>query len=53
MKNINWTVVAVAALFYNFFIIAGAAYLVAVYEWSLWTMVCAFFCMVNIGKGDK
>lgn len=48
MKNANMTVVAIAALIYNFLIIAGAAYLCAIYEWSLWTMLCAFFCMVSI-----
>ena len=52
MKNINMTVVAVAAIIYNFLIIAGAAYLCAVYEWSLWTMLCAFLCMISINK-DK
>jgi hypothetical protein len=52
MKNANMTVVAIAALVYNFMIIAGAAYLCAVYNWSLWTILGAFLCMVSI-KDDE
>jgi ABC-type glycerol-3-phosphate transport system permease component len=48
VKNINWTVVAVAALIYNILLAAGSAYLCAVYEWSLWTMFFAFLCMVDV-----
>jgi hypothetical protein len=47
VKNVNTTVVAVAVIIYNFLIIAGAAYLCAVYDWSLWTMLCAFFFMIS------
>ena len=52
MKNANMTVVVIAALFYNFMIMAGAAYLCAVYNWSLWTMLCAFFCMISIKDSE-
>ena len=52
MKEVNVTVVAVAALIYNFLIIAGAAYLCAVYEWSLWTMLCASLCMISIKDSE-
>lgn len=36
----------VAILVYNFLIIAGASFLVAVYQWSLWTYVFAVLLMV-------
>jgi hypothetical protein len=52
MKNANMTVVAIAALVYNFMIIAGAAYLCAVYNWSIFTMLCAFFCMISIKDSE-
>lgn len=52
MKGVNVTVVAVAALIYNFLIIAGAAYLCAVYDWSLWTMFFAFLCMISIKDSE-
>jgi ABC-type glycerol-3-phosphate transport system permease component len=47
VKNVNTTVVAVAVIIYNFLIIAGAAYLCAVYDWSFWTMLCAFFFTIS------
>ena len=39
-----------AVLVYNFLIIAGAAFLVAVYDWSLWTFVFALIIMFDIDK---
>lgn len=52
MKNVNTTVVAVAVIIYNFLIIAGAAYLCAVYDWSLWTMLCALFFTISFKDKD-
>lgn len=42
-----------AILVYNFVMMAGAAYLCAVYEWSLWTMVVAFICMLDYRYDDE
>lgn len=39
-----------AVLVYNFLIIAGAAFLVAVYDWSLWTIILALILMFDIEK---
>lgn len=40
-------------LLYNFAILAGASYLVAVYNWSMWTYLLAMFFLLHIEFGKK
>ena len=37
-----------SVLLYNFALIAGASFLVAVYDWSLWTYFWAICFMVTV-----
>jgi uncharacterized protein (DUF983 family) len=39
-------------LLYNFAIVAGASYLVAVYNWSMWTYLLAMCFMLSTRKKD-
>ena len=39
--------VKVAILIFNFAVLAGAAFLCAVYEWSLWTLFFAVLFMID------
>jgi hypothetical protein len=43
----------IAILIFNFAIIAGAAFLCAVYEWSLWTMFFALLFLVDYRYTDE
>jgi hypothetical protein len=36
-----------AILIYNFAILAGASYLCAEYNWSLWTLFFALLCLLD------
>lgn len=38
---------------YNLALVAGTAYLVAVYDWSPWWFVLTIMFMANIFKGEK
>jgi hypothetical protein len=45
---------AVAALTYNFSLVAGTAYLVQVYKWSpLWFLLAVGLMVLKINDGDK
>ena len=37
-------------LVYNLTIVAGASYLIVVYNWSMWTYLLAMFFLVSLGK---
>lgn len=39
-------------LLYNFAIVAGASYLIVVYDWSMWTYLLAMFFILNTRKND-
>ena len=45
-------VVVFLILIYNFAIVAGASYLVAVYNWSMWSYLLAMCFMVSV-KSSK
>ena len=45
--------VKIAILIFNFGVLAGAAYLCAVYEWSLWTMFFALLFLVDYRYDDE
>jgi hypothetical protein len=39
-------------LLYNFAILAGASYLIVVYDWSMWTYLLAMLFLINWGKNN-
>ena len=39
-------------LLYNFAILAGASYLIVVYDWSMWTYLLAMCFMLSLRKKD-
>jgi hypothetical protein len=39
-------------LLYNFAIVAGASYLIVVYDWSMWTYLLAMFFILSTRKND-
>jgi hypothetical protein len=39
-------------LLYNFAILAGASYLIVVYDWSMWTYLLVMFFLMNCGKNN-
>jgi hypothetical protein len=43
----------IIALLYNFGLVAGTAYLVAVYDWSGWWFLVTLLFMVTHSKNDK
>lgn len=45
-------IVVFLTLVYNFAIVAGASYLVAVYNWSMWSYLLAMCFMVSIKKTE-
>lgn len=51
----NDTIVKLAVLVYDFALLAGTAYLVIVYDWSMWTFLLAavFFMTANKIKESK
>ena len=51
----NNTIVKLAVLTYDFFLLAGTAYLVAEYNWSMWTFLLAavFFITTKDSKNEQ
>jgi hypothetical protein len=51
----NDTIVKLAILIYDFALLAGTAYLVAVHDWSMWTFLLAavFFMTTSKSKESK
>jgi hypothetical protein len=51
----NDTIVKVAVLTYDFFLLAGTAYLVTVHNWSMWTFLLAalFFIRTKDSKNEQ
>lgn len=45
--------VKIAILIFNFAVLAGAAALCAIYEWSLWTMFFALLFLVDYRYDDE
>jgi hypothetical protein len=43
----------IAILIFNFAILAGASFLCAVYEWSLWTIFFALIFLVDYRYTDE
>jgi hypothetical protein len=43
----------IGVIIYNFLILAGTAYLVAIYDWSGWWFVATFMLMMGIKDKDK
>lgn len=39
-------------LVYNLTIVAGASYLIVVYNWSMWTYLLAMFFLLSLRKND-
>lgn len=42
-----------AILLYNFCIVAGTAYLIALHDWSMWTWVITFLFFITGNLKDK
>jgi hypothetical protein len=40
-------------LIYNFLIVAGTAYLVAIYDWSGWWFLLTFMLMMGLKDGEE
>ena len=51
-KQTSETIIAVVYFIYSFAIIALATYMVAVYDWSLWTYLGFALFTVSIRKSD-
>lgn len=49
----NNTLVVFMILVYNFAIVAGASYLVAVYNWSMWSYLLAILFMFSLKNRDE
>jgi hypothetical protein len=47
------TMLGVAVLIYNFAIVAGTAWLVAVHDWSGWWFMLSLAIMMNIKNKDE
>jgi hypothetical protein len=47
------TMLGVAVLIYNFAIVAGTAWLVAVHDWSGWWFLLTCMLMMNMGSKDE
>ena len=48
------TIVTLGVLVYDFLLVAGTAYLVAVHDWSMWTfLLTLLFCMSITKKDEK
>lgn len=52
-KRTSETIIAVVYFIYSFAIVALATYMVAVYDWSLWTYLGFALFTVSIRKSDK
>jgi hypothetical protein len=46
------TIVKVAILLYDFALLAGTAYLVAVHNWSMWTFLLAAIFFITTKKSN-
>jgi hypothetical protein len=44
---------ALAVVLYNLALVAGTAYLVAIFDWSPWWFVLTFLLLMNYGKKDN
>jgi hypothetical protein len=49
---VNDTIIKIAILLYDFCLLAGTAYLVAVHNWSMWTFLLAAIFFMTTSK-DK
>jgi len=49
------TIIKIAVLVYDFGIVAGTAYLVAIHNWSMWTflLTALFFITTKSSKDEK
>jgi hypothetical protein len=48
----NDTIITVSVLIYNFCLLAGAAALVQVYGWSMWTFLLAIIFFITHSQSD-
>ena len=54
MYAMNDTILKLAGLLYNLILLAGTAYLVVNYDWSMWTFaLTGLFSMVNFSKKSE
>ena len=51
--NMNDTIVSLGILVYNFLLVAGTAYLVAFYDWSMWTFLLTGLFIVTMRTTKK
>jgi hypothetical protein len=49
----NDTIVSLGILVYNFLLVAGTAYLVAFYDWSMWTFLLTGLFIVTMRTTKK
>jgi hypothetical protein len=49
----NKTTIGIAVLIYNFMVVAGTAWLVAVHDWSSWWFMLSLAIMMNIRNKDE
>jgi hypothetical protein len=49
----NKTMLGIAILIYNFAIIAGTAWLVALHDWSGWWFLLTFAMMMHLRSKDE
>jgi hypothetical protein len=49
----NKTVIGIAIIIYNFLIVAGTAWLIAVYDWSGWWFALTFALLISVRSKDE
>lgn len=49
----NDTILKIFILVYNFLLVAGTAYLVQAYDWSMWTFLLAMFFFITTSKSKE
>lgn len=49
----NDTILKIMILVYNFLLVAGTAYLVQVYDWSMWTFLLTLCFFVTTSKSKE
>ena len=47
------TIVSLGVLVYDFLLVAGTAYLVVVYDWSMWTFLLTLMFFMTHNKKDE
>ena len=49
----NKSIIAIAVLLYNFALVAGTAFLIVEYSWSMWTFLITMVLMMRTTKDDE